>query len=71
MNAIKVRKQYELHGADEQHLERRIATFREALRARSGDILGIKRKGGVDAAPRASIVYQIPLAAKDVEMPAA
>ena len=71
MNTIKVRKQYELHGADQQHLDRRIATFREALRACSGDILGIRRKGGSESAPRASIVYQIPVAAKDIDLPAA
>lgn len=71
MNAIKVRKLFEICGRDGRDLERRIDELRQAIRARSGAILDIKwQGGGATSAHRASILYQVPLAAAELELPA-
>jgi hypothetical protein len=52
-----------LHGVSGEQLERRIETFRCALRLRSGTVLRIKRRQPVQGrARRATIYFKLPTA---------
>ena len=63
MSKIQVTNRFELHGGDPRELARRVTMLRQAVRAQKGTVLNVEwSRLTPTGAPKASVVYQIPLA---------
>jgi hypothetical protein len=58
MNAIRVRKRFDLHGNNRRDLQERLAGFCEVVRGQRGTILDIQEDTS-NSVHRASVLYQV------------